>query len=68
MLTHSDVDKRVFPEPNEFIPERWIDKKELNPIPAAFAPFSLGQLLSTLLESTQDGILILPNRSILVCW
>lgn len=47
MLTPSVIDSRVFPEPNEFIPERWTDKKELNPTPAAFAPFSLGKLLSS---------------------
>ncbi|CEJ93656.1 hypothetical protein VHEMI09232 [[Torrubiella] hemipterigena] len=36
-------DARVFPQPDEFIPERWTSKPELAPNPAAFAPFSMGR-------------------------
>ncbi|KAF3402577.1 hypothetical protein DPV78_004756 [Talaromyces pinophilus] len=35
-------DERSFVKPNEFIPQRWIDRPDLVKNPSAFAPFGLG--------------------------
>ncbi|KAH6703791.1 cytochrome P450 67 [Verticillium dahliae] len=36
-------DQRVFPRPDEFVPERWTSKPELVKDKAIFAPFSIGR-------------------------
>lgn len=48
-LTDGGVAEECFVRPNEFIPERWIERTELVREKDAFAPFSLGK---PILQST----------------
>ncbi|CCF34289.1 benzoate 4-monooxygenase cytochrome P450 [Colletotrichum higginsianum] len=36
-------DERIFPQPDEFIPERWTTRPELSRNPEAFVPFNTGK-------------------------
>jgi cytochrome P450 len=42
-FTDGGVAEECFARPNEFIPERWIERTELVKEKDAFAPFSLGK-------------------------
>ncbi|KAK1613515.1 benzoate 4-monooxygenase cytochrome P450 [Colletotrichum phormii] len=37
------IDERLFPQPNDFIPERWTTRPDLARDPAAFVPFGTGK-------------------------
>ncbi|OHE92733.1 cytochrome P450 [Colletotrichum orchidophilum] len=47
-MSHADrgekkIDERLFPQPNDFIPERWTTRSDLAKDPAAFVPFGTGK-------------------------
>jgi hypothetical protein len=65
--TASVLDERLFPRPEEFLPERWTTQPDLVKDPSVFVPFSTGRLSHTLSlisgADTVDQVHILASGS-----